>query len=110
MAVQSNIMLPTFVEASMIGMSKRTTYGKKYCPDVHFVWTSACICDYPADVVLSADRFLLVYTDGKNAFAQMRVPVDVAQMWIGHTLRKRREVSVKARFRRKAVRVLCIKR
>jgi hypothetical protein len=37
-------------------MSKRTSYGKIYRPDVHFVWTSvdivrtsACVRIYPAD-------------------------------------------------------------
>jgi hypothetical protein len=55
-------------------MSKRTTYGKRYHPDVRFVQTSTSVVqtsmhvrNYPADAVLPRDGFLPVRTDSKNA-------------------------------------------
>jgi hypothetical protein len=70
-------------------MSKRTSYGKIYRPDIHFVRmsasivrTSARIHVYPTNAFLSTDGFLMSMPTVKNASVQTHqcVHADVARM------------------------------
>jgi hypothetical protein len=58
------------------GMSKRTSYGKFYRPDVCLVQTSVHVRTYSADAVLPADGLLPSVPTVKIASPRARVRVD----------------------------------
>ena len=87
-------------KGSKAGMSKRISYGKKYYPNVRFVWMSVCVCNYPADPILYGVGFLPIRV---TMSAQTCIRIDMARLHGGdmrranNGLRKCREASMQTR-------------